>query len=327
MPVYNGMLYLNESIRSILTQSFSNFEFIIINDGSTDGSEEVLNHFAKVDNRIRLVHQDNKGVTHALNHALALAKGKLIARMDADDISLPERLERQFEVMERNTAVGVCHGLVNQIYANGRFIPLRKKTGYLHSHLQTQWTLLWKNCIFHPTVMFRNEIIHNWNLCYDEAATGVEDYKLWCQLSEKTKFYSIKEPLLLYRRHNKGITGNFGKLHMRNKGHIISDNMKSLGINGLSDEHLKELVLISGHAYIPKHEISWKFNADFFLNLLEQVIHKFTVKNNLKTEEKREIIQAAIRQLLRWTTQTWPKRKSMAIQFLKRSLTYALNSR
>ena len=103
MGVYNGEKYLKESVESVLSQTFSDFEFIIINDGSTDGSTEMLQSYS--DSRIRLYHQENRGLTASLNRAISLAKGKYIARQDADDISMEMRFEEQFRFLERNPDV------------------------------------------------------------------------------------------------------------------------------------------------------------------------------------------------------------------------------
>jgi len=108
MSVYNAQKYLDEAIESILNQTYSNFEFIIINDGSTDKSLEIIENYAKKDSRIIVINRENKGLIYSLNEGIRKANGKYIARMDADDISLPQRLEKQVEFMEKNKNIGIC---------------------------------------------------------------------------------------------------------------------------------------------------------------------------------------------------------------------------
>ena len=119
MPAYNAAEYLDEAIRSILNQTFRDFEFIIINDGSTDDSISILDKQQKLDSRIRVYHQENQGMIAALNRGCRLARGKYIARMDADDISLPGRLEKQLKYMERHPQIGILGTWIYSIDKNG----------------------------------------------------------------------------------------------------------------------------------------------------------------------------------------------------------------
>jgi glycosyltransferase involved in cell wall biosynthesis len=107
MAVYNERPYLGEAVQSVIDQTFTDFEFIITNDGSTDGSKEVLERFEQSDDRICLVHRKNRGLIASLNRGLDMARGKYVARMDGDDISRPERFERQVSFLERNPEIGI----------------------------------------------------------------------------------------------------------------------------------------------------------------------------------------------------------------------------
>ena len=124
MSVYNGEKYLREAVNSILNQTFKDFEFIIINDGSTDGTREILESYN--DPRIILIHKGNMGLTQSLNKGIALAKGKYIARQDADDISLPERLEKQIEFLERNEKVALLGTAIEIIDEIGNYLQTIK---------------------------------------------------------------------------------------------------------------------------------------------------------------------------------------------------------
>src|SRR5215213_8085491 len=107
MPVYNGKAYVGQAIESILTQTFTDFEFMIVDDGSTDGSNEIIEAYAQRDGRIRVLSQCNQGTSVALNTGIALARGELIAHMGADDIALPQRFERQLHYLRQNPQIGV----------------------------------------------------------------------------------------------------------------------------------------------------------------------------------------------------------------------------
>ena len=125
LSVFNGEKWLKYSIESILNQSFRDFEFLIINDGSIDSTKKILEQYAKDDSRIRLIHQSNKGLTYSLNYGIKLAKGKWIARIDCDDIASPERLKRQYEFALRTNSllVGCQSKLISD---SGRFLGYNK---------------------------------------------------------------------------------------------------------------------------------------------------------------------------------------------------------
>ena len=169
MAVYNGEKYLRESIKSILKQTCTDFEFVIINDGSYDRTGEILDEFAKVDKRIKVIQQENKGLAQSLNNGIQMARGEFIARMDADDIALPNRLEAQSRAMLKNKRIGLCHSLFGLINDEGHRHALRKQVGFRFSSLQTRWTLIWRNCICHPSVMMRHSVLTKNNLFYDAS--------------------------------------------------------------------------------------------------------------------------------------------------------------
>jgi glycosyltransferase involved in cell wall biosynthesis len=198
MPVYNGAQYLHEAMESILQQSFTDFEFLIINDASTDQSANIINSYS--DLRIRLVENDrNIGLVHTLNRGIDLAKGEFIARMDCDDISIPERLEKQLVLMEHYSEVGVCGGWIE--YFMGRQLVLQLPL----SDEEIKRTLPLYNPMAHPTVMIRTAVIKTQQLYYDPEYRHVEDYELWTRLAAITCFANIPEVLLKYRIHPEQI--------------------------------------------------------------------------------------------------------------------------
>lgn len=196
MPVYNGECYLQESIDSVLSQTFTEFEFIIINDGSIDRSDEILKSY--YDSRIRLIQNNsNIGVVATLNKGLSIARGELVARMDCDDVCMPERFKVQASFMDANPTVGICGSWV-EVLNGAHKTTLKFPTA--HEDIRAQ--LLFGNPIAHPTVMLRRSIFIDHGLWYDESERHAEDYGLWVRAQGATVLANIPQVLLRYRRHH-----------------------------------------------------------------------------------------------------------------------------
>jgi len=325
MAVYNGECYLHESIQSILNQTYSNFEFIIINDGSTDLSPKIINRYANDDLRIITINQENKGLSYSLNAGLRLAKGKYIARMDADDISMLNRLELQVAALEENSGYGLCQTLFRMINEDGRTIVFKKRSGFRFTPMQTRWTLLWRNCVAHPTVMLRRDVVTKNNLAYDNNAIGCEDYDLWTRLSQFTDFVTIPEPLLQYRRHSKSVTCNYGEKHIRNFARVISANLKPFTGIQLESRELRELVVLTRQTHLMGKDVTWQTDTGFFINLVEQVMNEFNSQNNLDDNEKIEVRCATSYLYFRWAQQALPRNKSMAVRFCIKGISHLIS--
>ncbi len=200
MPVYNSVKTIRRSIDSILNQTFSDFEFIIVNENKTnDGTTEILESYCKQDKRIILINKSSDeglGIAISLNLGLNLAKGKYIARMDADDYSYPDRFQKQYDFMEKNPDIVVC-GSNRRVYTG---------MTYVESHVYTspeeiRVFALFGNPVAHPTVMIRREVLDSYGLRYCEDHVNVlpEDYELWLRMmSLGLKFSNINEVLLDY---------------------------------------------------------------------------------------------------------------------------------
>ena len=202
MPVYNAELYVKEAIESILSQTYKDFEFIIINDGSTDQSFNIIQDFAKKDNRIKIITRKNQGLIYSLNEGIKKAQGKYIARMDADDISLPERLEKQLEFMEKNTNIGICGTWIEVFGEN----LIAKKWKLSCSDKRLKAELLFSSCFAHPSVMIRKNLLIENNLSYNKDFLHVEDFKLWVDLAELTELANVDKILLKYRIVETSVT-------------------------------------------------------------------------------------------------------------------------
>lgn len=200
MPVYNADKYLKEAIDSILNQTYTDFEFIIINDCSTDNSMDIIASYS--DPRIILINNiKNIGVADTLNKGINLARGKYIVRMDADDISMLHRIERQVAFMEYNNDVGISGSWVETFNKN-KVLHIRK-TKVNNDDLKCQ--LLFFTPFAHSSVIIRTEIFNNYKLLYDPYFARCEDYDLWVKASEITALANINEVLLKYRIHPEQI--------------------------------------------------------------------------------------------------------------------------
>ncbi|WP_103599759.1 glycosyltransferase family 2 protein [Campylobacter concisus] len=192
MSVYNAEKYLDDAIQSILKQTYKNFEFVIINDGSNDRSLEIIKKYKNEDDHIILISRENRGLISSLNEGIAKARGEYIARMDADDISLPFRIEKQLQVMEHDKNIVVCGSWINIFGENIN----EKVARYFEHDKQIKANLLVSCCFAHPSVMIRKDALTNNNILYDERFKNAEDYYLWTQLAKVGKFYNIPEILL-----------------------------------------------------------------------------------------------------------------------------------
>jgi glycosyltransferase involved in cell wall biosynthesis len=193
LPAYNAEKYLGEAIESILNQSFQDFEFLIFNDGSTDATKEIIKGYN--DSRIIAYHSDvNKGYVHWLNEGIKQAKGKYIARMDADDISLSERFQLQYDYMETHPEIGVCGSQI-EIIGSGDLVkkPLTDN--------DIRWWFFIGNPIAHPVVMIRKEVLSQHQLFYKNELKPAEDYDMWCRMAQITKIANLQTILLKYRYH------------------------------------------------------------------------------------------------------------------------------
>lgn len=201
MSVYNGEKYLRESIESILGQTFKDFEFIIINDGSTDKSENIIKSFN--DPRIKLISRSNKGLVASLNEGIEKSLGKYIARMDSDDISESERLEKQINFLKSNPDISVVGSWAKKINENSQIIeemnypPAKNKEIKKYS--------LFHNPFIHPSIMFKKEIIKKIGL-YNPFFKNAEDYEFWSRVLASFQVANLPLSLLRYRINQAGIT-------------------------------------------------------------------------------------------------------------------------
>lgn len=234
MPVYNAERFLKEAIDSILQQTFPEFEFLIINDGSTDKSSDIIESYKDS----RIIHVKlarNAGIVNALNSGIALAKGEYIVRMDSDDIALPGRILRQLEFMEKHQEVGVSGTWVEYIGEKAGVI----KTP--HDHNEIVWGLL-KGCVlFHPTVIIRSSLIKGKGITYPADYPHAEDYALWLRLIKDTRFANMQEILLQYRFSGKSVGSLNAEIQHESASRVARRIHEVLLDEKISDEFWNEI--------------------------------------------------------------------------------------
>lgn len=229
MPVYNGEMFLGEAIESILKQTLANFEFIIVCDPSTDNSLSVIQSYK--DPRIILLTNEKKiGLAASLNRGLKTARGKYVVRMDADDMSMPERLARQTVFMEKHRDVGVCGSWLKIMDYDRdwiRKLPVDQEELKIH--------LLFGCPIAHPTVIMRREMLVQYNLNYNPAFLYSEDYDLWSRCARHFPITNQGEVLYLYRHHPEQASRSAKKQEWFS-GLVMADGLRYLGVSFTDEE-------------------------------------------------------------------------------------------
>jgi glycosyltransferase involved in cell wall biosynthesis len=279
LPVYNAEKFLSIAIDSILTQTYTDFELLIINDGSTDSSTGIILSYN--DPRIRYINNErNLGLITTLNKGISLAEGKYIARMDADDISFPERFERQYRFMEQNPAVGVVGTYASYIGGNreGQVwkFPLTSE--------EIKCRLLWGSGVIHPTAFIRRQFLNDYKLCYDTAYKSVEDYKLWYDCINCFEVANIPEVLLQYREHDSQVTRTADEMMKSNTAKMIVLQFNSLNIpiSQIDTEIIKQFITYNYNFTLPE------------LNQLISLYVRFKQENKSKKKYISELLNPQI---------------------------------
>ncbi|SDK81106.1 Glycosyl transferase family 2 [Pedobacter sp. ok626] len=271
MPVYNAEKFLHDAIESILAQTFTNFEFIIINDGSTDRSELIIqsNH----DDRIKYhPNAGNLGIVATLNKGLALAQGKYIARMDADDISLPERLALQFHFMEANPLFAVCGAQAINIDEKGNHIGIIKVP---ETDEEIKVQLLFNNVFIHPLTFFRTETIKQYG--YSQNYQYAEDYYLLTQIAEKHKLANLNETLLLYRTQENNITSTRVRQMDSCRKKIYENQLSRLLEKSPSEQFISDFFTFTNNKDVPFSKIKLVLEEILLANINTEIYNQSTL--------------------------------------------------
>lgn len=221
MSVFNGERFLRDSVLSIFDQTFKDFEFIVVNDGSTDNSLKILNDFQKIDSRIKIIsNEKNLGLTKSLNVAIRESKGEYLARLDAGDLSLPERIEKQVTFLDKNPDIGLVGSFMHIIDVNGKIL---KEIKYPIGDKQLKKDLIKYNPFVHSSIMFRREVGAKIGF-YSEDYIYTQDYNLYFKLFPYTQFANIPISLVKYRKYSNSITStkNRQQMSFANKARIYA---------------------------------------------------------------------------------------------------------
>lgn len=236
LPAFNAERYVEAAVRSILSQTFGNFELIVIDDGSTDATLHILEQFKQVDDRVVLVSRENRGLVDTLNEGIKIARGEWIARMDADDIALPNRLQTQLAWIER-TGADICGSWV-------RFFGTRDKRVLRHpqSDQAIRVGLMFGTMFAHPTILMRTELARR--LLYDKQWEKCEDYELWARAARlDCRMTNVPEVLLLYRLHPRQVSNRESSCQQELAQNIrLRYSRFALGLLELNTEWADEIV-------------------------------------------------------------------------------------
>lgn len=221
MSTYNDADFITHSIDGVINQTFSNWEFIIIDDASTDNTAKIINKYLQKDKRIRYFrNKTNKGLIANLNKGIQLSNSDLIARIDGDDFwSDDTKLEKQYEFMRKNKSYGLVGTWATAIYENGEKLCDIKRPV---TNKDIKNRMLIENGFIHSTVMFRKKMARKFGY-YDPNHTHIEDYGLWLRLGKISSFHNIPEKMINYRVRDKSLTHSNYIKHIRAAKKIISE--------------------------------------------------------------------------------------------------------
>ncbi len=302
MPAFNAAEFLDEAVCSILNQTFRDFEFIIVDDGSTDDTARILQKYAKADSRVQVFPQANEGMISALNRGCRLARGRYIARMDADDISFPERLQKQLAYIEGHPQIGILGTWIYNIDQNG---SLRGNWRPPTNSKMLKWTLFFGVCVAHPSVLMRRDVIAQLNFYRPDAVHG-EDVDLWFRASSFTEFGNVPEVLLKYRvwtgsTHQRGLQVRSDR-HVQLLASYIRDFLNV-------DPPIEAVAGLRQTRVGPRIENLGQIRLT--ADLIQDLYHNFIKENHISFHERREISWDAAKKLgslalqaLRFDTQT-----------------------
>lgn len=255
MPVYNGEKYLRESIDSILSQTFTDFELLVVNDGSTDGSVEIIQYYEKQDPRVKLIHNRlGKGIAGALNTGLSVSKGDYLARADADDINRPYRLKEQYDFLEKNKDIYLLGGGYAPFNQKGHRIDIYHPKG----SIEIGWKFITNTYFCHPSIMMRREV-------YDDMGgyinTATEDYDYFSRIIKRYRGYNLQRILLDYREHEINYSKTAKEPILKNVKEISENNFRFYAdkMDGYGElVKFQEEVPLSIKSIIKLLNVNWK---------------------------------------------------------------------
>jgi glycosyltransferase involved in cell wall biosynthesis len=267
LPVYNAEKYLAEAIQSILAQTFTDFELIAVNDGSIDKSIDILKDFAKNDSRLKVYSNEvNRGIVFTLNRGLYLASGEYIARMDADDICLPERLAKQVAYLSEHPDIGVLG--TNFLH----FGNVNKVSNFRLEHELIVLEMIFVNSILHPSIMMRKSVLDRIGVKYSDKFMHIEDWDLWCRLIPHTKFHNLPDVLIQYRVEGQNISIKNKNSSLERLKLFYTHHLEKLFFD-FNKDYLSKHMILSNRFYDGSDIKSLKNYVSFLSNMLREQGH------------------------------------------------------
>ncbi len=231
MAVRDGALHLDEAVRSVIGQSYADWEFVIVDDGSTDDTPAILDRYRRADARVRVLAQPPQGLAESLNRGLRIARGAYVARMDADDVSSRERLAVQVASMDAHPEVGVCGSWIETF---GLGPPAIRRYPLDDASIRS-W-LLFESVLAHPSVMIRRDVLERHGLAYDRAMPHAEDYDLWVRAARVTKLANLPQVLLRYREHAQQVVRKHDDVKRQTARRVRAAQLAGLGLSPSAEE-------------------------------------------------------------------------------------------
>ncbi len=298
MSVYNGRQYLGECVESILNQVFRDFEFIIVDDGSTDDSWEILSHYAEQDERIVLLrNQPNMGVVRALNKGLEHAQTQIIARQDADDVSHPERLKRQIDYLDQHPDYGLVAVVPMLVGLDGA--PLNRSHYTTTTNEDIQKLLLDHMCLCGPTIMMRRTCLEQAGFYFAEGLDASEDYDICLRLAEVTRLASLEGYLYKYRQQPESASSKRPAQQMFNKGVALEraisrrfgDHPPEEMVALLARDYLHAAIIAFSRHDLERAHLSLRCAQDVYPSILET---KQPIEDLVRAYTPQDSIQSAL---------------------------------
>ena len=331
MTAHNAQEYIFEAIDSILRQTLTNFELFVIDDGSNDSTMEIINEFVLRDSRvIPIFNEKNVGQPRSRNKAIELAKGEFVAIMDADDISLPNRLETQAAYLQAHPTVGLTGSLAMEIDSKGH------SRGRIRGDIRCEAEMLWaeiscvSSSVIHPTVMLRKSIVDKHQLRYNLKVPYAQDKEFWCRLLLLAEGTVLPRCLLRYRVHEKSISNSkTAKQREYAIGAVLQMVRSFLGDESISTETIEQMISI-GPSFMPDALPAWelririlegmeksgRFDHDDVLSIRALEVIRFRRWGN--TEAVRQAMDSGLSKRMRAGVTLWVLVKVMCKHFLRK---------
>jgi glycosyltransferase involved in cell wall biosynthesis len=288
-PVYNGSLFIGQAIQSILEQTYDNFEIIIINDGSTDESAAIIQKYK--DSRIRFYEQENQGLAATLNHAIKMSKGKYLARQDQDDISLPQRFEKQVDFLESHPDYGMVGTWASIMGENG-------DTQRIHRHptesLILKFDLFFNNPFVHSSMMIRKSVFEKVGLySTDKSRQPPEDYELWSRIAREFEVANIPEILHIYREVPSSMSRDGINPFLDKLINISAENLAWISGKPNQDKNITDLMaLVHGASHRLSSKPSFRGMSRILYNASDKLSDSLNVQHNILRDRARLRLQS-----------------------------------